>query len=356
MYIIAEVAQTHEGSVNQCIAFIDAIKKAGADAIKFQMHIAEAESNLDEAWRVKFSFQDKSRYDYWKRMEFSFDQWKIIRDYAKKQKIDFICSPFSEKAVEYLLKLDIDAWKIGSGEVLSYKMINMMIASKKTIYISSGMSSWSEMDEFVGYLKDKNANFTLMQCTTQYPTPLEKVGLNNLSLMQKRYSIPIGLSDHSGTIYPAIAAYFLGASSVELHVTLSKYMFGPDVSSSVDIDQLATLKNMIKTFDVLLENPVNKDIMSNQLTDLKNIFYKKAFAKHDISHLDTIKICDFEFKKTTCLGVSALFVEACVGKKLTRDLFKGELLTREHFSLTTLQKIEKSIMRKHLYYTKRAQQ
>ena len=128
------------------------------------------------------------------------------------------------------------------------------------------------MDEFVGYLKDKNANFTLMHCTTQYPTPLEKVGLNNLSLMQKRYSIPIGLSDHSGTIYPAIAAYFLGASSVELHVTLSKYMFGPDVSSSVDIDQLATLKNMIKTFDVLLENPVNKDIMSNQLTDLKKLY------------------------------------------------------------------------------------
>lgn len=119
MYIIAEIGQTHEGSVNQCIAFIDAIKKAGANAVKFQMHIADEESSPNEEWRTKFSFQDATRYDYWKRMEFSLQQWQTIRNYAKEKKLDFICSPFSEKAVDYLSLLNVDAWKVGSGEVTS---------------------------------------------------------------------------------------------------------------------------------------------------------------------------------------------------------------------------------------------
>ena len=354
MYIIAEIGQTHEGSVNQCIAFIDAIKKAGANAVKFQMHIADEESSPNEEWRTKFSFQDATRYDYWKRMEFSLQQWQTIRNYAKEKKLDFICSPFSEKAVDYLSLLNVDAWKVGSGEVISYNMIDKIIKTNKPIYISSGISDWNEIDEFIGYLKNKHANFTVMHCTTQYPTPLENVGINNITEMKKRYNTPVGLSDHSGTIYPALYAYFLEAEAIEIHVTLSRYMFGPDVSSSLDIDELTQLVKMLQNFEILSECKTNKNLVSQKLIDIKNIFSKKAIAKKNIDALSPISLIDFEFKKAKECGISELFLREAIGEKIIKNIKAGNVLTADYFDKKTYNQIMKKVEKKHNFYVKKA--
>src|SRR6266540_6446215 len=115
--VIAEVAQAHDGSLGMAHAFIDAVAKTGADAVKFQTHIAAAESTPAEPWRVKFSPQDATRYDYWRRMEFTEAQWHGLKMHAEEQSLKFLSSPFSMEAVELLARVGVSAWKVASGEV-----------------------------------------------------------------------------------------------------------------------------------------------------------------------------------------------------------------------------------------------
>lgn len=341
--IIAEIAQAHEGSFNQCFAFIDAAKECGVDAIKFQTHIAQAESTPKEEWRKKFSFKDETRFEYWQRMGFSASEWKQLKEYTHKKGLYFISSPFSEEAVDLLLDINLDFWKVASGEVLSYSMLDKMIKSKKHIFISTGMSSWDEIDEFVGYLKYHKASFTLLQCSTAYPTTPKVLGLNIIKEMQSRYHCQIGLSDHSGEIYPSLAAVSLGAKAIEIHFTLSKKMFGPDISSSLDCTQLIDLVKGIRYLDEALANPLNKDAFSSRNERNHSLFYKRALAVKEIACGCEIKKEDFEFKKPQENGIPELEFRAYVGQKVVRNLSAGEPLEHNCFSDETNKKVQKKL-------------
>ena len=139
--VIGEVSQSHDGSLGMAHAFIDAIAKAGADAVKFQTHIAAAESTPQEPWRVKFSKQDASRYDYWKRMEFTSEQWQGLADHAQEKGLIFLSSPFSVEAVGLLERIGMPAWKVASGEVNNKVLLDAMLKTRKPILLSSGMST-----------------------------------------------------------------------------------------------------------------------------------------------------------------------------------------------------------------------
>ena len=125
--VIAEVAQAHDGSLGMAHAFIDAAARAGADAVKFQTHIAAAESTPGEPWRVQFSFQDKTRYDYWKRMEFTEEGWRGLKAHADERGLLFLSSPFSSEAVALLRRVGVAAWKVASGEVGNTPMFAQML-------------------------------------------------------------------------------------------------------------------------------------------------------------------------------------------------------------------------------------
>ena len=144
--IIGEVAQTHDGSLGQAHAFIDAIARAGADAVKFQTHIAKAESTPEEPWRIKFSTQDSTRYDYWRRMEFSADQWAELKKHADSRGLLFLSSPFSTEAFSLLHGLGMNVWKIASGEIGNLPLLDKIAATGKPVILSSGMSDWRELD------------------------------------------------------------------------------------------------------------------------------------------------------------------------------------------------------------------
>src|ERR671939_371718 len=137
--IIGEVAQAHDGSLGLAHAFIDAIADAGAHAVKFQTHIAAAESTPGEPWRVKFSRQDASRYDYWKRMEFTEEQWHGLKQHADESGVQFLSSPFSVEAVELLTRVGVAAWKVASGEVSNQPMFQKMAETRWPILLSTGM-------------------------------------------------------------------------------------------------------------------------------------------------------------------------------------------------------------------------
>lgn len=280
--IVAEVAQAHDGSLGMAHTYIDAVAEAGADAIKFQTHIAAAESTPAEPWRVKFSMQDTTRYDYWKRMEFTEEQWAGLKKHADERGVKFLSSPFSVEAVELLTRVGVAAWKVASGEVGNIPMFERMMTTGLPFLISTGMSPLSEIDEAVKLVKDKGRSVTVLQCTSIYPCPPEKVGLNLIPFFRGRYDCPVGLSDHSGTIYPGLAAAMLGIEALEVHVTLSREMFGPDVPASITTRELKQMVEGVRFIEKMNAHPIDKDTASAEMEVLRDLFTKSVVARVDL--------------------------------------------------------------------------
>ena len=134
MFLIGEIGQAHEGSLGMALSYIDALADAGVDAVKFQVHNAEAESSKFEPFRINFSKQDNTRFDYWKRMEFSPEQWKILKERCDEREVEFLASPFSNAAVDLLEELDVRRYKIGSGEVSNFLLLEKIAKTARTSF------------------------------------------------------------------------------------------------------------------------------------------------------------------------------------------------------------------------------
>ena len=328
--IVAEVAQAHDGSLGTAHAYIDAIADSGADAVKFQTHIAAAESTRDEPWRVKFSPQDATRYDYWKRMEFTEEQWVGLRRHADEQGLLFLSSPFSFEAVDLLDRVGMAAWKVPSGETANTPMLDRMLATGLPILLSTGMSPLSEIDAAVQRIRESGIPLAIFQCTSAYPCPPEKVGLNLISSFREQYDCSIGLSDHSGTIYPGLAAATLGIQMLEIHVTFSREMFGPDVPASIATDELRQLVEGIRFIEKMMANPVDKDAMAKDTKELRNIFTKSIVARRNLE-VGTILTQDDVTLKKPGTGIPAARLPEIVGRRLNRSIASDTLISEQDF-------------------------
>jgi N,N'-diacetyllegionaminate synthase len=327
-FVIAEIAQNHDGSLGTAHAFIDAVANTGADAIKFQTHIADAESTPDEPWRVKFSPQDDTRYEYWQRMEFTEEQWHGLKRHADERGIKFLSSPFSIEAVDLLTRVGVSAWKIASGEVSNNPMLECMVPTGLPIILSSGMSPLDELDKSVNFVKRHNLPLTVLQCTTAYPCPPEKIGLNMIPFFRDRYACSVGLSDHSGTIYPGLAAATLGSNMIEVHVTLSREMFGPDVPASVTTDELCQLVEGVRFIEAMNTNPVDKEAMAEEMAPLRRLFNKSIVAKANLPTGTVLEAKHLTTKKPGT-GIPAAHLSDFIGRRLCRDINRDEMLRED---------------------------
>jgi len=326
--IIAEIAQNHDGSLGMAHSFIDAVAAAGATAIKFQVHIAEAESTRDEPWRVKFSFQDKTRYDYWKRMEFTEEQWSGLKHHCDNRNLKMICSPFSVEAVEMIGRVGVGAFKIASGELGSDPIFHKIAQLRLPVIVSTGMSPWREIDHAVHYIQEAGLDLTLMQCTSMYPTPPEKVGLNLIDQYRKRYRCKVGLSDHSGSIYAGLAAVALGAEAVEVHVAFSREMFGPDVPVSLTTSELRMLVDGTRAIEQMMLHPLDKDKVALDLAPMRNLFMKSVVAREPIG-AGTVLTPELLTLKKPGTGIPATKMHQLIGKTLKRDIPADHLLRED---------------------------
>jgi N-acetylneuraminate synthase len=326
--IIGEVAQAHDGSLGAAHAYIDAIAAAGADAVKFQTHIASAETTPAEPWRVKFSSQDATRYDYWKRMEFSEEQWCELAKHAQERNVIFLSSPFSMEALELLERVGVPAWKVASGEVGNLPMLDRMAGSSLPVLISTGMSPLSEIDAAVERIRGNGAPLAVMQCTSSYPCPPERVGLNLISFYRERYGCPVGLSDHSGTIYPGLAAAAEGIAVLEVHATLSRESFGPDVPVSVTVEELRQLSEGVRFIEKMRANEIDKDEMAREMEGMRGIFTKSVVARTDLESGATLREGDLIPKKPGT-GIPAARLGELIGRRLRRSVKADEILQED---------------------------
>lgn len=328
MYIIAEIAQAHDGSLGIAHSYIDALAATGVHAVKFQTHIAAAESSMYEPFRVKFSYEDATRYDYWKRMEFTAEQWAGLKTHCEEKGLEFISSPFSCAAVDLLEALGVKKYKIGSGEVSNLLMLEKIARTGKEIILSSGMSSLAELDTTIAILKPFGNKVSVMQCTTAYPTVAGQWGLDLIPLLKERYHLPAGFSDHSGNIYACLAATALGAELLEFHAVFDKNMFGPDAKASLTIEQVKELVQGVNEISKDLQTKASKE-SSESFSDLKKIFQKSLAVNKDLDAGHEISFYDLETKKPAGYGIDAKDFKTVIGKSLKQKKAAQDFLNKD---------------------------
>lgn len=330
MFIIAEVGQAADGSLGMMHSYIDALKNSNIDAIKFQTHIADAESSVYEPFRVKFSKQDKTRFDYWKRMEFTLEQWKGLKEHCDSVGLEFISSPFSIAAVELLEELGVKRYKIGSGEVSNLLMLDRIARTGKQILLSSGMSGYSEIEKAIKAINNYHNDIVVFQCTSNYPVRPDAYGINVCKELFQQFKLPVGYSDHSGSMFPPIAALCHGASYFESHVIFDKRMFGPDVSSSLTIDEFKMMSKALRELKIALDSPINKNNIDS-FSEMKKIFQKSLAVNKKLQPGHCLKLEDLEAKKPYGRGIPAEHYDKVLGKQLKFTKEKWDFLLETDF-------------------------
>lgn len=326
--IIGEVALTHDGSLGTAHAFVDAIANAGADAVKFQTHIAAAESTPSEPFRVAFSRQDASRYDYWKRMEFTEEQWRGLAEHCRDRHVLFISSPFSVEAIDMLERIGQPLWKIASGETSNNHLLDRILDTGAPVLLSTGMSPLAEIDAAVARVKSRGVPVGVFQCTTAYPCPPERIGVNLIPSYRERYGCWVGLSDHSATIYPGLAAATIGTDMLEVHVALSREMFGPDVVASVTTAELRQLVDGVRFIERMRANPVDKDAAAEETAPLRRLFTRSLVAAEALPAGTVLARQHLAIKKPGT-GLAPDRLGDVVGRRLRRQVEVDQVLVAE---------------------------
>lgn len=324
--VISEIGQSHDGSLNYVHSFIDEAANSEVDIIKFQAHYADEESTYDDTFRTFTTYKKETRYQYWKRMEFTKEEWSNIYKHTKKRKMLFSSSVFSSKSIDVMKKIGIDIWKISSGESLNLNLVKEITKiSTKPIFISTGMSYQNEIDKVSNFMKKKTNEFLLMHCTSEYPCNYKNIGINILNDYLKRYKCPVGYSDHSGSLEVPLIALQYNISAIEVHVVFNKKIFNPDASSSIDFKELKFLTSYLKKKSSILSNRRSKNSITDKLKKNRKLFSKSLALKSDMKKNQIIKYEDLTLKKPGT-GLNILNIKKIIGKKLVKNKNKTRLL------------------------------
>jgi N-acetylneuraminate synthase len=324
--IIAEAGSVHDGSFGNACALVDMAAAAGADVVKFQTHIAAAETLRDAP--MPFYFKGEPRFEYFERTGFSFEQWVKLKQRCHERDVLFLSSPFSGQAVDLLERVGPDLYKVPSGEVTNVFLLERLAATKKPVVLSSGMSDWAELDLAVDILKS-SPRLIVLQCSSAYPCPPEQVGLNVISEMARRYNLEVGLSDHTLDCAASFAAAAIGATVIEKHVTFSKLMYGSDARHSMEPHEFAVFCRGLKDIWTMLDNPVNKNDLSFY-REMKTVFEKSLVAASDLPAGHRLIHNDLAAKKPGS-GIPVREYKAVVGRKLSRAVSADHVFALSDF-------------------------
>ncbi len=246
-YIIAEACINHEGDIEHAKKMILEAKKAGVNCVKFQIH------NLENEMLRETPQSDNFKETLWEaldRTNFDIEKQKILKKECEKNNIDYLCTPFSKIGADQLEKIGVEVYKVGSGELTNLPLIEHIAKKKIPMIVSTGMSTLEEISETVKLIKQIGTPLVLTHCTSVYPCPYRLSNLKVIPKLNKLFNIPIGLSDHTNTIYTSFGAVAHGACIIEKHFTLNKNAEGPDHASSIEPKEL---KNLVEGSNAIFE-------------------------------------------------------------------------------------------------------
>jgi N,N'-diacetyllegionaminate synthase len=318
--VVAEIGNNHDGSVRQAEKLIEAAAEAGADAAKFQTHIADAEMLPSTPTPPHF---DEPRYELTRRMELTLDDHVRLKGVAEERGLLFFSSPFSVEAVGLLEQVGVPLYKIGSGEVTNPPLLEAVAATGKPVLLSTGMSGLEEVERAAEIFRRAGSAFVVMQCTSTYPCPPEQVNLRAMGAMGERLGCLYGLSDHTPDIYTSIAAAALGASVVEKHFTLSKRLYGPDHHASLEPEELRRLVEGVRQVEAALGSGVKE--RDGAHNGVRATFEKSVVSAVAIPAGAVIERTMLGTKRPGT-GISATRLPELVGRHAARDIEANVLI------------------------------
>jgi N-acetylneuraminate synthase len=264
-------------------------------------------------------------------MEFTSEQWAGIKKHCEDKGLEFFASPFSVAAVNLLENLCVKRYKVGSGETTNLLMLDRIARTRKPIILSSGLSTFDELDQAVDFLRPFGSPLSILQCTTSYPTRASEIGLNVIGELKARYNVPIGFSDHSGTMFAPIAAVAHGAEMLEFHVVFDRRSFGPDSTSSIEVREIPELVRGVQYVAEAMATPIDKTEFRAS-SEMKRIFGKSLAVNADLPIGHRLQVKDLESKKPGDCGIPAKDFRRVVGRKLSRPMKAWDFLNHSDLS------------------------
>jgi N-acetylneuraminate synthase len=328
VFVIAEAGVNHNGDVNLALRLIEAAAAAGADAVKFQAFVTEelTTRNTQKAPYQVAAVGAGAQYDMLKALELGADDHVTLRRQCDALGILYLCTPYDHPSADLLERLDIAAFKIGSTDTTNIPFLRHIAAKGRPVLLSTGMSTLPEVEAAVLTLKQGglDGRIALLQCTTEYPAPLNELNLRAIRTLRKTFGCPVGFSDHSGRIEVAAWAVAAGACVIEKHLTLDKTMAGPDHRASLEPPELAQLVREVRLVEEAMGDGVKRP-MPSELPN-KTVIQKSLVARRRIEAGEVVTAADLACKRPA-VGVPPSWFDRAVGQVAAMDINEGAPLT-----------------------------
>lgn len=321
-FVIAEVGINHEGDYQKAIQCVDAAVEAGAECVKFQCHITEAEMIPTDMKPGDIS--DEKLWDIIKRCELTEDEEKKVKAYCESKGIIYLCTPFSREAADRLNDMGLLGYKIGSGECNNVPLLEHIAKMGKPIILSTGMNDIESIRRSVTAIQEYDCPLMLMHCTSMYPTPYEKVRLGAIKDLQDNFGLSVGLSDHSMNIYTCLGAVALGACALEKHFTVSRSWPGPDISISIEPQELSEL---VKGSRAIFEARGGQKNILPEEQPVIDFAYASVVSITSIQEGETFSMENTWVKRPGTGPIHATQLENVIGKKARRTISKDQQVT-----------------------------
>lgn len=323
--IIAEAGVNHNGNFEIAKRMIDVAKEAGVDIVKFQTSITSTSKFSEKAeYQKRETEANESQLDMIKKLRFSFEQHAKLKEYCDQVGIAYLSTAFDFESIEFLDSLGCDFWKVPSGEIINVPYLERIGKTKLPVIMSTGIGTIEEISNAIKLLEDNGTpKITLLQCTTEYPTPYEDINLRAMDTLKRQFNKEVGLSDHSMGIEVPIAAVAMGATVIEKHFTLDRTMPGPDQKASIEPDELKALVSSIRHIEAALGDGVKQPKageIENRYAARKSIVALRNISKGEIFTEDNI------VPRHAGKGISPARWHEVLGKAAIRDFIEDEMI------------------------------
>lgn len=328
--IIAEAGVNHNGSLAAAKQMVLAARNAGADYIKFQTFSPE---KLVSVYAEKAEYQkqttgtEESQLEMLKKLALTQEDFLELKTYCRQQGIGFLSTPFDLDSIHFLDKLNMDFWKLPSGEITNLPYLLEIARTEKPVVMSTGMCGMEEIGQAVDCLKKAGTpEITLLHCNTEYPTPMEDVNLKAMITMEKEFSLPVGYSDHTQGIEIPVAAAALGACVLEKHFTLDRGMEGPDHQASLEPEELKAMVAAVRNVEEALGSGKKEPSQSEQKN--RAVARKSIVAKCRIKKGERFSEENLTVKRPGT-GISPMRWPELMGQTADRDYAEDELIGKD---------------------------
>lgn len=324
--VIAEVGINHGGEIGKAIECIDAAAAAGAECVKFQSHITEAE--MLPVGITPRGISDEPLWDIMRRCQLTAAEERALKEYCETKGVIYLCTPFSREAADRLEDMDIAAFKIGSGECNNLPLLRHVARKGRPIILSTGMNDLSSVRQSVEVIQELGCPVMLMHCTSEYPTPYEHVRLGAIQQLMTEFDVPVGMSDHSIGIYTCLGAVGVGAVALEKHFTVSRDWPGPDVHLSIDPGELRQLVEGAGA--VWSARGGSKTILPTEQPVI-DFAYACVVTIQDVREGEVLSLRNIWVKRPGTGAIQAKDLESVLGRRASRDILKNTQLAPEDF-------------------------